>query len=364
MNLKKYTLLMATSIVLFACQSVDNAATDGTNKSEEKTDAKIQTVEVIHPSTSSFDAEVLVTGTAKANQIVTVYAMESGIITSIIKDIGDYVKKGETIATLSNPEISRRVSELQTALNGKKSTYDRLNAIQTSTPALTTLQAVEEAKTNYLLATEALKSNQDRQRYLTIRAPFNGIITKRFVDKGALIQSGLSQSKPQGVVEIQDINPIRLSVPLAESDIASTKEGMLAKVSFPELANQLFDAKISRTAGVLDGMSKTMDIEIDLNNSKGLIKPGMYAKVLLQNKSRNGVVSLPVTAQSIFKNQPYVLVVNEDNVVEKINLQKGLSNKDYFEVLNAEITAETKVIIQGKGLVKEDDRVNPINKSQ
>jgi RND family efflux transporter MFP subunit len=272
------------------------------------------------------------------------------------------VRKGEVIATLANPEIARKVKELQALVNGKQTTYQRLQDIQASTPALTTLQMVENAETEYLTSEAALKGMQDRLNYFTIRAPFSGIITKRMVDQGALIQSGLSQSNPQGIAEVQDINPIRLTVPLAESDIASTSKGMSVKITFPELPGKTFDAKVSRTAGVLDATSKTMAIEIDIQNAIGKIRPGMYAKVLLLNKSRNGVVSLPITSQLISKNEPYILIVNEDNRVEKVVLRKGLANKDFFEVLNSEITKDTKVIVQGKGLVKEGDTVNPIIK--
>jgi RND family efflux transporter MFP subunit len=362
MNFKIHHILPIFLFLLVCCTSSDVQDSNEDNPSEAVTTGKIQSVEVVHPSELSFDAEVLVTGTAMPNQKVTVYAMESGILTSIRKDIGDYVRKGEVIATLANPEIARKVNELQALVNGKQTTYQRLQDIQASTPALTTLQVVETAETEYLTSHAALKGMQDRLNYLTIRAPFNGIITKRMVDKGALIQSGLSQSNPQGIVEIQDINPIRLTVPLAESDIASTSKGMSVKISFPELPGKTFDATVSRTAGVLDPASKTMDIEIDIRNALGKIKPGMYAKVLLLNKSRNGVVSLPITSQLISKNEPYILIVNEDNRVERVVLKKGLANKDFFEVLNAEITKDTKVIVQGKGLVKEGDTVNPVMK--
>jgi multidrug efflux pump subunit AcrA (membrane-fusion protein) len=106
-----------------------------------------------------------------------------------------------------------------------------------------------------------------------------------------------------------------------------------------------------------------MQVEIDIDNKQGIIKPGMYAKVLVQSGSRDGVVSLPVTAQWIVQNQAFVLVVN-DNKVEKIPLRKGLSNKDYFEVLNPEITESTLVIIQGKGLVQPGQIVKPVLKNK
>jgi len=104
-------------------------------------------------------------------------------------------------------------------------------------------------------------------------------------------------------------------------------------------------------------------VEIDLDNSDSKIKPGMYAKALIRVTSREGVISLPITAQSIFQNQPFVLVVN-DNTVERVALRKGLANKDYFEVLNSEITENSLVIVQGKGLVKTGQVVNPVLKSE
>ena len=89
----------------------------------------------------------------------------------------------------------------------------------------------------------------------------------------------------------------------------------------------------------------------------------MYAKALMQISNREGVLSLPVTAQWIFQNQLFVLIVN-DNKVERIPLRKGLSNKDYFEVLNPEITGNSLVIVQGKGLVQPGQIVRPVVKSE
>ncbi len=107
--------------------------------------------------------------------------------------------------------------------------------------------------------------------------------------------------------------------------------------------------------------SKTMQVEIDIDNPSGFIKPGMYAKALMQISRRESVLSLPVTAQWIFQNQPFVLVVKNDKV-ERIPLRKGLSNKDYVEVLKPEITESSLVIVQGKGLVQPGQIVKPVLK--
>lgn len=273
------------------------------------------------------------------------------------------VRKGEIIAILANPDLNRRLEEKKALLAAKQSTYERLKSVYQKTPSLTPLQTIENAEADYLTAKAAVSNIQDRLAFLSIKAPFNGKITQRMVDNGALVQSGLTEDNPQGIVEIQEINPIKLTVALPESDIAAIDKGMEALITFPELPKESFKAKVSRTAGALDPASKTMKVEMDINNPQGLIKPGMYAKALMQISSRNGVVSLPVTAQWMYQNQPFVLVV-KDNKVERIPLRKGLSNKDYFEVLNPEITESTLVIIQGKGLVQEGQTVKPVLKSK
>ncbi len=354
--------MLAALLFLTGCNS------ESTDKSEaslvsEIASSKIQNVEVVHPKPRAFVAEILISATAEANQKVTIYAMENGYVTEIRKDIGDMVQKGEVIAVLENPEIGRHYDERKAQLDSKRSTYERIKSIESETPGLTSKQMVENAEAEYLSAKAAFNAIEDHLGFLNVKAPFSGKITKRLVDHGALVQSGLTQSNPQPLFEIQEIDPIRLTLPLPESDIASIRKGMDVSISFPELPGDDFQAKVSRTAGALDPASKTMQVEIDIANPNGRIKPGMYAKASLQMTGSENVVSLPITAQAMAQNQKFVWVV-EAGIVRKIPLRKGLSNKDFFEVLNAEITEESLVITQGKGLVKAGLKVNPIIKSE
>lgn len=348
-----YCLLL---ILFTSCKTGNNNL-----KEEIGETKKIQTVEVVNPEYRSFTAEVLITGKAQPNQVVTLYAMESGVLTQIRKDIGDRVVKGETIATLENPELVQQQIKMKAELQAKKSVYERLNSVYEKTPALTNIQMVENAEAEYLSAKANLDAINNRLGYLIIKAPFSGIVTKRFIDKGGLLQSGLNQRNPQATVEIQEINPIRLTIPLPESDAVAIKEGMPVQVTFPELSGETYQAKISRTSNALDPMSKTMQVEIDLDNASGKIISGMYAKVMLQINSRENILSLPIISKVIHNNEEYVLTV-ENNIVKRVPVKKGLSDKDYFEVLNAEITEESQVIIKGKSLVNPGQIVEPILK--
>lgn len=351
--------LLAVALVVSSCGS-DSESEDGSANEEE---GKIQSVEVVEPEQRSFKAEILITGTVNANQKVMLYAMESGYIKNIKKEIGDKVKKGELIATLENPQLSRSLEEKKARLKAKKSNFDRLKSVHDKTPSLTPLYLVEEAEAEYLSLKAEVSAIQDRLGFLKIKAPFTGIITQRMVDNGALIQSGLTEDNPQGVVEIQEVKTVRVVIPLPEPDVAGVHIGSEVEITFPELSGEPYNANVTRMAGVLDFASKTMQVEIDLDNADGNLKPGMYAKVLIETSSSEGVRSLPVTAQVIYQNAFFVLVV-KNGIIERVPLRKGLSNKDYFEVLNPEITDNTLVVIQGKGLVKPGQEVKSVLKQK
>lgn len=353
----KIILTFFVFLLLAACNNKEKEISE--NSGHEKT----QTVEVVNPKNRPFIAEVLITGTAQPNQSVTIYAMESGILSEIHKDIGDKVIKGETIAVLENPELMHNQIKLNAELHGKQSIYERLKSVYEKTPALTTIKLVENAESEYLSAKAGLDAINNRISFLTIKAPFSGTVTKRYVDPGSLLQNGMNQSNPQAIVEIQETNPIRLVLPVPESDAVALKKEMDVQVSFPELSGQQYDAKITRTSNALDPQSKTMRVEINLDNANGKIITGMYAKVLIQINSRENILSLPILSKVIFENENYVLVIDNQKV-KRVPVRLGLSDKDYFEVLNAEINAKTQVIINGKGLVNQGQIVEPILKSE
>lgn len=348
-------------LVLFLSATlwVSCGAPEDENIETSTKEGKIQKVEVVNPAKRTFSADILITGTAMPNQRVMLHAMEGGFVKTILKDIGDKVQKGAVIAELDNPELHRKAERLSALGEAKKAIYDRLKESIDQTPDLTPPQVLEEAEAAYLAVNAELKGVQERQAFLIITAPFTGIITQRFVDLGTLVQSGISNANASAIVEIQDLDPIRLTIPLPEADAGSVKKGVEVTVTFPELPGESYVAKVSRTAGVLDFASRTMQIEVDLSNPDRNIKPGMYAKAVMQLSSRENVLSLPVTAQYIYEDELFVLSVVNGQVV-RVPLRKGLANKDFFEVLNTEIDSSSQVIIQGKGLVNEGQMVTAV----
>jgi len=275
-----------------------------------------------------------------------VHSMESGYVQSIGKDIGDLVYANDAIAVLYNPELIRDAEKLKAELIAKKSIYERLNSIQENTPSLSPIQQLEAAEAAYLSTQADLRAINDRISLLTVKAPFTGRITKKMVNVGDLVQSGINNSGTKPLVELQQTHPIRLTVTVPESDACFVKVGLLSQINFPELPDGNYSEKVTRTAKALEASSKTMLVEIDIPNKSEAILPGMYAKVTMELSSRENVLSLPSKTKTMIDDAPHILVVN-NGVVEKIALEIGLENANYYEVLNSNINDST-LVFQGE----------------
>ncbi|WP_394767617.1 efflux RND transporter periplasmic adaptor subunit [Ferruginibacter sp.] len=270
-------------------------------------------------------------------------------------------------------------SPIGTDLAGKKSIYERLKKVYEKTPQLTTVADVDKAKADYetsnaMLTVETNKSEAEYQSllaqlkaidlqifYLNIKAPFSGVITNRFIDKGAVIQNGLTNSSSMPMFELQSLIPIRLTLDVPEADATVITQNTKAAVSFPELPAAKYDAIVSRIAYGLDEATKTMKVEIDLPNKDLKIRNGMYAKVFLQRGRHKNVLSVPNEAIGNVQRQSFLYVVNEGKV-KKINIQTGIQDNHFTEILNAELKETDQVIIQGKELSSDGAMVNVKNK--
>ncbi|MBI2968741.1 MAG: efflux RND transporter periplasmic adaptor subunit [Bacteroidetes bacterium] len=325
-------------------------ASCGNKREEQQTKTasrNVPTVLVGNPQTHQFNSSLQISGTAKPNQQVKLFAMTSGMLREINVDIGDFVKQGETLATLDNPELIQQKAKAEADLNGKKSIYDRLKSVYDKTPQLTTIAEVEKAQAEFESAKAILSGLQSQINFLQIQSPFSGVIVNRFFDKGATIQSGLNNSNAMPLFEIQDLQPIRLTIDIPETDAVLIDKNTKTEITFPELPNGKYTAAVSRIAYGLDENTKTMKVEIDLPNTDLKIRSGMYAKVEIKRSGHKDVLSVPNEAIGNVKGQSFIYVVN-DGKVKKIEVKAGIRDDKFSELLNVEIKSTDKIVVQGK----------------
>ena len=317
-------------------------------------------------------------------QDVSLHAKVAGYVQSISVDVGDRVKEGQVLAHLDIPELQNELEKDTAAVqasreevNRAQANYDqthlassRLEAVAQQHPKLVAQQEVDDARAKDQNATGALaaaKQHVDEStaelhktqallNYSDITAPFDGVVTHRYADTGALIQAGTSSSQTMPVVDIEEESRLRLVFPVPESVVAQIKVGQKVQVSVSAL-HETFEAAISRFSDKVDRETRTMRTEVDIENRDGRFKPGMYADATLAVQESNNAVSVPVEAVSVGE-KPSVLLVNRRGVVEARPVTLGLTTPTRFEILKGLLPGDL-VVVGSRAGVRAGDKVAP-----
>ena len=333
-------------------------------------------------------------------QEVDVHAKIAGYIQKIYVDVGDHVKSGQTLAVLEVPELSAQLQGADAAVRRAKDAirqaqgdlnraasmhaashldYMRLKQASAARPGLIAEQELDDAQAKdkegeaQISADEAALSEAQNQLdvsvagqkqlgamtdYTRIIAPFSGVVTKRYVDTGALVQAGTSSNtQALPVVSVAETDLFRLTLPVPESAVPSIRLGTTVTVRVAAL-NRNFAGKVSRFADDLSEDTRTMHTEVDVPNRDGSIVPGMYADVTLTLSRKEGALVVPVQAITRNGGQSSVLVVNSQNQVEEKEVQLGLQEPDRVEVVSG-LSPGERVIVGSRNQFRVGDRVEP-----
>ncbi|MCH8902466.1 MAG: efflux RND transporter periplasmic adaptor subunit [Bacteroidetes bacterium] len=351
-------ILFLPLLVLSGCRSADkpeSAEGDAANTG-------IPTVEVITPKQRIFPAELFITGNVEANQEVMLYAQVEGYLKSIKVDIGDHVKAGQLIATIENPDLFYSYQKAKADFGVKEIYYKKLEKVYRDTPDLTTTDQVDIAKAEYEALKAIMQGLAAKVGFLNVKAPFSGIVTARYVDAGAAIQSGSDNPNATAIVEIKDLTTIRVATEVPEPDVPLISDSTKVMITFPEMSLDTFRTTVTRLAYSIHPTAKTMKIEIDLPNPDLMIRPGMYAKLTIFLKNHENAFSVPKIAIATDKGQNYIYRII-DQKAKRENVRLGFGNEYFVEILGLRLSAEDHIIISGKEMVSDGTLVKAINKS-
>ena len=318
--------------------------------------------------------KITLPGTLVAFSEATLYGKVAGYLRSISVDKGDTVRSGQTLATLEVPEMvkeidqaeavhqeslanldrSRAEAELQSA------TFRRFNEVHSKDPDAISSQELDEyrskfevAQTNVKLAEAKVataRANRDRlvalSRYANISAPFSGVVTARFVDRGALIQAAASSMQAQPIVTVQDLCTVRVYVSVPEIDVPSIRIGAPASLTTTAYPGRVFTASVTRFAQALDPATRTMKTEIDIHNPQHPLRPGMYAEVTLETERRSGAVVVPASALIVEGGRRVVYIVR-DGTAHRVEVQTGLDDGSEVEIRSG-LQGGEQLVVAGK----------------
>ena len=298
-------------------------------------------------------------------QTVDLTARVAGYIEELRVDVGSVVKKGDAIARLSAPEMDAQLAEarsrvgtgeaqraeVEAKLLGVQATYERLKTASATPGAIAgnelvlaekSVEAARSLVRSMERSIDASKSSvraiEDMKAYLELKAPFDGVITDRYLHPGALAGP---QSGP--LVKLQQLNRLRLIAAVPEADLAGIAYGVRIPFTVPAFPEETFGAMIARVPRVVDAKTRTMPIELDFANAGGKLAPGMYAELQWPVRKGRAALLVPPTAIVTTTERSFVIRVTNGKAAY-VNVKRGVASGELVEVQGA--LAEGDVIVK------------------
>jgi RND family efflux transporter MFP subunit len=364
---------------------------------QAETEAQEQSVPrlpVMRISRGSSKNEMKLPGTMQAVTEAPILARTDGYLKRRLADIGDRVKANQVLAEIDAPELDQQIHQAEATIEQGKAAIEQAQANQAQGKANRDLaritadrtlmltargispqqdgdqskaqlaaqdanvQALEKAvsaqRSNLVAAQANLARLQELQGYRLVKAPFDGVVTVRNVDVGALVSTGNTL-----LYRIAQTATLRTYVNVPQSDVNAVHVGQAAALTVSQMPGRTFQGTVSRTANALDPASRTMLVEVDVPNPDGTLFPGTYAEVDLSSARPDPPLVVPAAAILFRNDGAQLAIVGTDNTV---HLQKIVVGRDYgdrVEILQG--VSEGAVIVSAPGDVsREGARIVPV----
>ncbi|MVN89568.1 efflux RND transporter periplasmic adaptor subunit [Mucilaginibacter aquatilis] len=340
------------------------------NAAEEQSETGVPPVETVVLEKSKMMSSLQVPGELNPYQQVSIYAKLNSYVKKYLVDVGSEVRRGQLMIILEAPEINSqlasaraRVKQQEAVYLASKANYDRL--VNTAkTPGTIAQNDIDLAnarqKSDYAnveAAKAGLQEVSQNLQYLQIRAPFDGVVSERNASMGAYVgPNGKGSDLPLFVVQQQKKLRLVISVPEMSTGALTGKE----EVSFTvrALPEKEFTAKVKRAAGALDARLRSERLEMDVENPKKILLPGMYAEVSIPLKSKDSSFVVPKTALVQSTEKMFVIRVAGNHKAEWVDVQKGLQSKDGVQVYSKDLKAGDKIILAATDEIRDGGTVD------
>ena len=339
-------------------------------------------------------SNLVLPGNIQAVTEAPILARATGYIKKRYVDIGDRVKSGQVVADIEAPELDQQILQARAVIEQAKSSVQQANAAIQQARANENLAKVTAGRMSNLLgrgviskqdndtaqaqyaaqqanvqaleqASAAARSNvaaaeanlsrlNQLKTYQTVRAPFDGVITLRNVDTGALVNEGSTL-----LFRIAQTGMLRIYVNLPQSEADSIKPGQRADISIAELIGKKFTGVVTRTSNALDPSTRTLLTEVQVPNAGGMLMPGMYANVDLIVPRKDPPLLIPGDTLVVRADGPQVAVVLPDATVHFTRITLGRDFGDRLEVLSG-LELDQQLAVNPSDVVREGAKVKPV----
>ncbi len=327
--------------------------TESTLATDTKAEA-IPTVSVIHPTISTPGSGLALPGNTQAYVETPIYARTSGYLKNWYFDIGARVRKGQLMATIETPELDQQLQVAQADLKSAQANLDLANTTSARYQNLLKTNSVSKQETDVAVSDAAAKKAavdasmanvrrlEQLQSFEKVYAPFDGIVTARNIDIGALIQAG-ENTRPQELFHLASIQKIRVFVSVPEVYSTSIKEGDKANLTLDEYPDKSFVGTVARNSNAIDLATRTLNVEVDIDNPKGELLPGAYVFVHFKVPERASNLVIPSNTL-LFRAQGLQVGVVRDGQVQLVPVTIGKDEGATVEISSG-LTAADAVIL-------------------
>jgi len=339
----------------------------------ETQEMAIPSVSVVHPKHTGPLQEVVLPANVQAYIDAPIYARTNGYLQRWYVDIGAHVKSGQLLAEIDTPEVNQ---QLRQALADLATAQANVHLAQITAERYTDLlktdsvskQDADNAQSDYAAKKTVVQSAQanvkrleDLQSFEKIYAPFDGVITARNTDIGALIDSGSAGGSRTELFHIAQPGKLRVYVNVPEAYSQAAKPGLTADLTLTEFPDRRFQGKLVRTADAIDLNTRTLLVEISVNNPTGELLTGAYAQVHLKLPTPQSAFTIPVDTL-LFRSEGLRVVVVNNNKAELRPITIGHDFGSEVEVV-AGLTGDESVVINPPDSIESGENVRVVQPS-
>lgn len=363
-------LVGAALLVLITAGAVTflNRKSEADALAKETEAVAVPTVAVIQPASEPGNDELVLPGNLQAFEESPIFARTNGYLLRWYKDMGSKIQKGELLATIDTPEVDQELSQaragreqVKSALELAKISADRWANLRKSDSvsqqeADQQVSSYQQAVANLAAADANVRRLEQLESFKNVYAPFSGVLTRRNVDPGALINSGAGASGKE-LFDIARVDPLRVYVSVPQAYAPSMKVGVKATVTLQEFPGQKFMGVVARTADAIDPATRTLNTEVDVPNKDGKLLPGSFGQVHFATGTSVPRITIPVNAMLFRAEGPRAAVVDKDGKVHLRPISIGRDFGTTLEILGG-LDVNDRVIINPSDSLEEGQQVH------
>lgn len=328
------------------------ASDDTSPASESQAGAQVIDVQVVKPTRRDVAYSIALPANVSPLYQTTLYAKVSGYLKWIGPDKGDRVKKDQILAVIDAPEVEEQYRQAVADYTIKKITFERLTNVWKETPDVIAKQDVDMAEAAFQGARHLMEQRVALRDYTKVRAPYDGTITARFADPGALIQVATSSSSGAiPLFTIMNLETVRVYANVPQEDTPWAKTGIPAVLTVKELPGRLFAGTVTRTTHALDPSTRSLLIEVDLPNPDHSLQPGTFGELILQLRSSPDALVVP-SGSLITQGKNTMVFIADQGQARQQKIRTGLSDGRWVEVVEG-LTGAEDVVVVGKSKLVE-----------